>query len=228
MSEYKITPINKIIKIKTSIPKHMPQPIFRLAIYANSFSGKSTLICNLLKKNKFGYNKYFGDNIFLFSKTIDADDTYDCLDLKPENIKNNVDIPFIEEMINEQTENIKKYGKQHSPPCLLIFEDLVTDITNNDDIMKRIFFQGRHFLFNIIITSQTYHALPKNYRLNTTHIVLYQLPDKDIKSIIDEISISKKDLLDFYEEATKEKYNFLYINLKDKKFYKNFEYELTT
>ena len=56
--------------------------------------------------------------------------------------------------------------------------------------------------------------------------MLYQLPDKDIKSIIDEISISKKDLLDFYEEATKEKYNFLYINLKDKKFYKNFEYEL--
>lgn len=186
--DYKIVPLHKKIKVNSKIPNFLPQPCFRLCIIAPSFSGKSTLIQNLLQK-KFGYKKYFSDNIFLFSKTSDVNDEYDEL-INEKNIKNCMDYDFLDELIKEQEENINNYEK-YNTNCLLIFDDMITDLNNNDEMMKKLFFMGRHYLFSIIITSQTYHGLPKNYRLNCSHMIIYLLPDKDIKSIIDEISIKK-------------------------------------
>ncbi len=49
--DYKIVPLHKKIKVNSKIPNFLPQPCFRLCIIAPSFSGKSTLIQNLLQKN---------------------------------------------------------------------------------------------------------------------------------------------------------------------------------
>ncbi len=48
--DYKIVPLHKKIKVNSKIPNFLPQPCFRLCIIAPSFSGKSTLIQNLLQK----------------------------------------------------------------------------------------------------------------------------------------------------------------------------------
>jgi hypothetical protein len=111
MSKFEITALNKIINVKSKIPNFMPYPPFRMCVYANSFSGKSTMICNILKKKQFGYKDYFKDNIFLLSKTVEQDDIYNCLKLKEENIKKSFDEDFINSMMEEQEENIKNMVK---------------------------------------------------------------------------------------------------------------------
>ena len=47
----------------------MPQPPFRLIVCGASHSGKSNMIKNMITLDEYGYKAYFGDDIFVFSKT---------------------------------------------------------------------------------------------------------------------------------------------------------------
>ncbi len=226
MEEYKITVFKSKNKDTTpiKIPKFLPQPSFRLGIIAPSFSGKSNLIVNMLKKNNFKYNKLFKKNIFLFSKTAKLDDIYDQLKISKNNILDTFDKKFINELMNEQKEIIENGDiPQH---ILLILDDIITDLKNDDELLQQLFFNSRHYKFSIIITSQAYHKMPKNVRLNLSHIILFKIPDDDSKQVYKELPISKVIFNHFYDECTKEKYCFMYIDLKNKRYFHNFEYEL--
>lgn len=55
--------------------KHLPNPseCFRLIFFSPSNSGKSNVIKNMITRSEFGYNNYYKNNIFLFSRTVDID-----------------------------------------------------------------------------------------------------------------------------------------------------------
>jgi hypothetical protein len=213
---------NKILT-KYKIPVIMPQLQFRLGIIAPSYSGKSNLIVNLLKNNVFKYNKIYKNNIFIFSKTAGLDDIYNELKLPKSNIIDNFDEAFINEILDEQTENI---NDGNSPNILFIIDDMVTDLDNQNQLIKKLFFNGRHYNLSTIITSQSYHKLPKDVRLNLSHLILFKIPDDDIKSVYKELPINKKLFEYYYDECTKKKYNFMYLDLKNQRWFHNFEYEL--
>ena len=48
----------------------MPQPPFRLIVCGASHSGKSNMIKCMLTLPEYGYKDLFGENIFIFSKTL--------------------------------------------------------------------------------------------------------------------------------------------------------------
>ena len=49
---------------------HLPQPPFRLICCGPSHSGKSNVLKNMLTLPEYGYKALFGENIFIFSKTL--------------------------------------------------------------------------------------------------------------------------------------------------------------
>ena len=58
----------------------LPKPCFRLVVVGCSHSGKSNMLKNLLTLPEYGYKEYYGENIFIFSKTLDLDDTWKKID----------------------------------------------------------------------------------------------------------------------------------------------------
>jgi hypothetical protein len=51
--------------------------------------------------------------------------------------------------------------------------------------------------------------------------------NKDLKAIEEEIGSNYEDFIKHYNEATKEKYNFLYLNNTNKEVFKNFTTKLS-
>ena len=113
---------------------------------------------------------------------------------------------------------------------LLILDDMITneDVVNRkrSNLLKKIFYHGRHCKVSLILTSQKLKDIPDGLRKNATHIICFNLKNKKEE----EAFIYENDYIDDieskYEEATSEPYNFLYINKEQNTAYHNFEREL--
>ena len=73
----KIKNLNEKKSEPSVIPhEHLPAPPFRMCVCGASHSGKSNLIKNMITLPEYGYKAHFGQDIFVFSKTLGLDDTY--------------------------------------------------------------------------------------------------------------------------------------------------------
>jgi hypothetical protein len=126
--------------------------------------------------------------------------------------------------MNEQKEHI--INSDEISNILIIIDDLITELNNCDKLLKELFFTSRHYKISLIITSQAYHSCPKSVRLNFSHIILFKIPEDDMKEVNKELPISKIIFNNFYDECTKKRFNFMYIDLKNNRYFHNFEYEL--
>mgnify|MGYP000188311453 CR=1 FL=1 len=69
-----------------------------------------------------------------------------------------------------------------------------------------------------IVSTQVFTALSPIIRKNITQLYCYRLRNyRDLETILEELAalIDKKTLLEIYQQATKEKHSFLYINLME-------------
>ena len=114
---------------------------------------------------------------------------------------------------------------------LCIFDDCVTYPEKQQEIIKEIAIRGRKFGKGISMCylSQSFYKIPRLIRLQFNYLIILKLGSKrDTEMIISEcsIGIEKDELLSLYKEATKQKFNFLKINLDtgndNEKFSKNF------
>jgi GTPase SAR1 family protein len=198
-----------------------PQKCFRLLIFSASNSGKSNVIKNLITRLEFGYSKYYKQNIFLFSPTIHVDPIWQDLSLPKTHLYDERDERIVE--------NILAYASQHNG-ALLILDDMITssDAVNGKrgNLLKKIFYQGRHHKVSIILVSQKLKDIPLGMRINSTHIICFDLRNKNEEESFLSENNYIDDLPEKYNKATKEKYNFLYINKENGKAYHNFTKEL--
>jgi hypothetical protein len=116
---------------------------------------------------------------------------------------------------------------------LLVFDDQVNESEANQQIIKEYFIRGRKINGGISLAylSQSYFKIPRIIRLQFSYLLLLKLSSaRDLNMILSECSlgdkVDKTELHEVYEEATKDKFCFLKINLdttdEDKKFSKNF------
>ena len=128
-------------------------------------------------------------------------------------ITNNInDIPDLKDF--ENTKNIEK---------LIVFDDFIT-LTGKD--LKKIeeySISGRKYGFTMIFMVQNYKQLDKTIRRNLNYLALFRLNDNStLKNIIQNHNIHDIDKEVFkraYLSSTKDKFNFLLIDLKgDKKY----------
>lgn len=225
----------QILKIKDKSDSYYTkmQNIFdipmRLIIVGKSFlSGKSTIILNLLLREKFYKNKFDGDNIYIISNN--------KMDNKMRILKQEKDVPqdnFMEfsernlEMIYNKVEEecMEAIDENEKPVNALIILD---DCAFGGDLrakmagtLSRIFCNGRHINLSCIVTAQKHSQLSTTIRSNASGAILFSNSAKEVESMSEDYNYldSRKDFVKMFRQATKEKNSFLVVNFSEDSIY---------
>ena len=81
--------------------------------------------------------------------------------------------------------------------------------------MTKLFISGKKLNIYLVFIMQSYFKVPKDVRLNTTHIFIPKIPDKrELQHIAINHSsdISTKDFINIYKKSTGKPYSFLVID----------------
>ena len=201
---------------------HLPQPPFRMVVIGSSNSGKSNCIRNLLTREAFGYDKHFGENIIIFSKTLGLDSTWNSLKLPKSHLYREWD----EDVVRQ----IMEYSKKQANGTLLLLDDLISDANafnkKSSNLLTELFYTGRHYGISLCITSQRLHAVPSGMLSNCSQMCVFALKTKRERESFLDIVNNYENLEEKYNYAVREAYSFIYLNLQTGKAYKNFQEEL--
>ena len=64
---------------------------------------------------------------------------------------------------------------------MIVFDDLIADMLSNkrlSPIITELFIRGRKMNIFLVFITQSYFAVPKNIRLNSTHYFVMKIPNK--------------------------------------------------
>lgn len=192
---------------------------FNLLICAKPKQGKSNLIVNLLYNPAFNYKKRF-DNIIYISPSVIGDKTLENNIVIDEDIIKMYDkleplAPIIDTITQEQHEN-----KEES--LLLILDDLVGNLRCGT--IGKISAKYRHYNMSLIVVSQNYKSFSVLTRNSASQFILFKTHNqKEIDKINEEIGASfGADFENIYDYATKEKHDFLCVDVERQQLTKNF------
>jgi len=187
----------------------------RICIVGASGSGKTTSLLNylLISPNTFGH-------ITIVTKQ--SEPLYEYLEkkLKGKNITIYYDLDKLPEPRDFPNKDLQN---------LLIFDDQV--VTRNQSKIINYFIYGRKVGCGItcMYLTQSYYSVPKTIRAQLSYIWIVKIGQRrDLNLILaDSGGLVEKDVLrKLYEEATKERFSFLKINLNtvdlNRKFSRNF------
>ena len=215
--------LNTSRSVPNAIPHDfMMQPPFRLIVCGASHSGKSNMVKNLITLDEYGYKQHFGENVFVFSKTLGLDDTWKSLKLPKTH--------YYDRWQEDTVREIMAYSKKQKNGTLFLLDDLISDADafnkKNSNLLSELFFQGRHWGVSLAILTQKYHAVQSALLANASQIIVFKLRTKREQDSFEESMTMFDDLNEKYQYATREPYSFLYMNLATAKIYKNFTEEL--
>ena len=208
----------------------IPSYLSRTLFVGSSGSGKSNLIYSLLSEKKFLKNYY--DEIYVWSPNHSVDDSIKVLGLPDSHLYEDFDEGFVDELYEEALEAKKIHDgfKCKHPRVLFAFDDLVDDPKfTKSQVLKKLFFKGRHPGITVWIGSQYLKSISKPLRANAQHIILFKPTKNDIEIINEELNdtdLDKKRFSQLVRFATKNKYDFLNINrnqMLDKRYMRCFE-----
>ena len=68
--------------------------------------------------------------------------------------------------------NTEEYNPNKKRKILIVFDDMIADMLSNkklDPIVNELFIRSRKLNISLVFITQSYIAVPKNIRLNSTH-----------------------------------------------------------
>ena len=211
-----------IKKIETSsdkvpeVDEMLPKIRSVVGFVAPSGVGKTNLIINLLNGKQFYRGKF--DLVFLFSPTHKLDTlwekakgidvVYDCYDEEA-----------LKDLVEQQKELIREYGKKKAPEILIILDDCVAEIGKIKSYLADLTMRSRHYCITIWLTTQKYNKLPHTLRNQVSYWILFRGASRNKKereAIADEIgqAVDESEFLKYWEEVGKEAWNFLVVSMK--------------
>jgi hypothetical protein len=205
---------------------------FSLSVFGSTGSGKTVAVLNLLTNTDM-YGDYF-DEIYLFSVTGKSDDSFDALDLKPNNIITNNMISKLDTLMKKQQKVVESKGIDKAKKVCILFEDLTANkkLMNSDSFLKS-FVQNRHLSISTIACCHKFHALNRTARLNSNHAWIFPATDSEVNRICDEAqppTLKKAEFIELinyaFESTPDNSHPFLWINNKEcynTRFRKSFE-----
>lgn len=227
MHELQILPPKKkeVKPFKHKIHDNLLEPDFNILLIAPTSGGKSTIILNLLKNDNF-YSKAF-DKIYYFSPSIMQDKTLTAIANDEDIIKIYEDEDlmqadkFLKVIIEDQKEQIKK-DPDDIKHILIVYDDMLSYMKTSS-LIGTLYTKSRHYNISCCITSQNYKSIPLKARNNSQMILISKLYNhSEYDKIQDEIGCNFKDFDKYYNEAIKERYGFLYCDLRNMRLFKNF------
>ena len=180
---------------------HIKLP-FRMIICGSSGSGKTQTLLSLIYNMPDTF-----ENIFI------------CLKLKDEPL-----YLYIDEKLGKKGLKILEYDKDglvdldklnKEQQTLIVMDDLIG--VKNQRPMEEFFLRARKKNCSLIYISQSYYAIPKMIRNNMTYLIIKQISSmKNLVMISREfdVGVSKENLIKMYNDATKDKQNFLLMDLE--------------
>ena len=111
--------------------------------------------------------------------------------------------------------NIEDYNPEKKCKVLIFFDDMIPDMTNNkklNPVVTELFTRGRKLNVSIVVITQSYFKMPKNFRLNSVHFFFMKIPNKrELQQIALNHSsdIDFKDFIIIYKKFTAEPHSFL-------------------
>ena len=77
--------------------------------------------------------------------------------------------------------SIDEYNPNKKRKILIVFDDMIAEMLSNkklNQIVTELFIRDRKLNISLVFITQTYFALPKNIRLNSTHYFIMEIPNK--------------------------------------------------
>jgi len=189
---------------------HLLNIPFRMIIVAASGSGKTNALLNIIK---------------LFSK---GKGTFSSIDI----ITRNKNEPLYNYLSDKSNQIMIHEGLQHTPNLdqfdkstnhLVVFDDIILD--KNQSPIIEYYIRSRKLNTSVIYIAQSYYAIPKLIRQNANYIIILKMSNnRNVNLLLSEfnLDISKKQLLNMYKYATKDKFNVFIIDVDKNEFRKNF------
>ena len=124
-------------------------------------------------------------------------------------------IEYADDM-DEIYKNIEKYNRNKKRKILIVFNSIIADMLSNenlDPIVTKLFIRGRKSNIYLVFVTQSYFAVPKNFRLNSAHYFVMKIPNKrELQQIAFNHSsdIDFQEFMNFYKKCTAKPYFFCY------------------
>jgi hypothetical protein len=227
MLSLKILPVKKLpdtldTKKKKELDERLPKPPFLMVVQAPVRSGKTNFIINLLYNDNF-YRGHFEDVLYI-SPTIANDDTGKAVMDDEEVIKITENLEDIDLILESIVELQKQKDKKDRKQTLVVLDDMLGLIkSQGQSYFATLCSKYRHFRLSLIICSQNFRSIPVTARCNSTVYIIFKTNNKKELAKMEEEFDGNFPFAELYEYATKERYNFLYLDNEKIKAYKNFD-----
>ena len=159
------------------------------------------------------------------------------------------DLQQIIEKHHKVIEYQKKNDHKTLHSCLLVIDDMADNekFSRHSSLLNQLYVRGRHNALSVITSVQAYRALSRIIRVNSRQLFFFKMRNyKEIETMVEELSAmlinkkmladakniaeAKRFLLEIYNEATSEPFNFLFCNLTqsdiNKVFMRNFTHRI--
>jgi hypothetical protein len=176
---------------------------FRMCVVAPSGSGKSNFLLNLIHKFCAGDKGTFS-TINIITRNKD-EPLYKWLESECEQIR-------ITEGLSTSPK-LDEFDKNKNH--LVVWDDLV--LSKDLSMVENYYIRARKLNCSVIFISQSYFKIPKIIRNNCSYMVLLKLSgNREVNIILSEfgLGVTKEELLQLYEYATKEKFSPLIIDME--------------
>ena len=111
--------------------------------------------------------------------------------------------------MDEVYNNIDDYNPNRKKKNLIVFDDMFADIMTSQKfqaIIKELLIRWKKFNISLVFITQSYFAVPKEIRQNSTHYLVMKIHNKRelqyLLLIIQQI-LNCKDFLKIYRKCTK-------------------------
>ena len=206
-------------KIRNRYNELLPRIPFLMLIIAPVRSGKSVLLMNLIYRM---YNACF-DQIVYISPTVSHDKSTRMLWEDDDIIKVDENLNQIDAIVEGIVDNQKDKHESDRKHVLVVLDDCLGLFSKNGYLMN-LCSRFRHYKISIVFTTQAFKSVPPIVRNNATSVMMFKTAnDAEKKKIFEEYAGNYPKFDSIYEQATREKFNFLYLDQEKIKAYHNFD-----
>ena len=89
-------------------------------------------------------------------------------------------VEYSNEMDNTY-KNVEEYNPNKKSKILIVFDDMIADMLSNKKlgpIVTELFLRGRKLNISLVFITESYFAVTKNIRLNSTYYFIIKVPNK--------------------------------------------------